>query len=71
MARARRLTVRLADLEFQSIRKFAGENHVLPAVAVRRLLSVGLAFENRIGAQDVHQTKTRPHHLADGQPSAL
>jgi len=43
MARARRITVRLADLEIQSVRKFADENHVLPSVAVRWLLSVGLA----------------------------
>ena len=41
MARGRRITVKLADLEIQSVRKFADENHVLLSVAVRWLLSAG------------------------------
>jgi hypothetical protein len=61
MARARRITVRLADLEIQSIAKFADENHFLPSVAVRWLLSAGLAAETR--RHDVHRTPgpTRQH----------
>ena len=61
MARASRITVRLADLEIQSVRKFADEKHVLPSVAVRWLLSAGLAYETR--RHDVHRTPgpTRPH----------
>jgi hypothetical protein len=60
MSRPYRLTVRLTETDIRSIRRFADAKQVLPAVAVRRLLSVGLAFENRVGTQDVHQTKTRP-----------
>jgi hypothetical protein len=60
MARVHRLTVRLTDTEIRSVKSFADAKHVFPAVAVRRLLSVGLIFENRVGAQDVSQTKTRP-----------
>ena len=62
MARGRRITVRLADLEIQSITKFADENHVLPSVAVRWLLSVGLVSETRSRPPDGHQkpVPTRP-----------
>jgi hypothetical protein len=62
MARGSRLTVRLADLEIQSITKFADENHVLPSVAVRWLLAIGLASETWSRPQNVHQTpvSTRP-----------
>jgi hypothetical protein len=62
MARGRRITVRLADLEIQSVRKLADENHVLPSVAVRWLLAVGLVSETRSRPQDVHQrpVATRP-----------
>ena len=65
MARGSRLTVRLADLEIQSITKFADENHVLPSVAVRWLLTVGLASETRSRPQNVHQTPapTRPDQI--------
>ena len=65
MARGRRITVRLADLEIQSITKFADENHVLPSVAVRWLLSAGLAAETRSRPQNVHQTPapTRPDQI--------
>jgi hypothetical protein len=42
MARGRRITVRLADWEIQSVRRFADENHLLPSVAVRWLLNGGL-----------------------------
>ena len=65
MARGSRLTVRLADLEIQSITKFADENHVLPSVAVRWLLTVGLASETRSRPQNVHQTPvpTRPRQI--------
>jgi hypothetical protein len=52
MARERRFTVRLADREMKSIRQFAQQNHVLPSVALRRLLEVGLA-ENNGQLQDV------------------
>jgi hypothetical protein len=59
MTRGRRITVILADLEIQSVRKFADENHVLPSVAVRWLLSAGLASETR--RRDVHPpVSTRP-----------
>jgi hypothetical protein len=67
MFRSYRLTVRLTETEIRSVRKFADVKHVLPAVAVRWLLSMGLAHENRIGAQQ----GLGPFHLADGQPSAL
>ena len=65
MARARRITVRLADLEIQSITKFADENHLLPSVAVRWLLSAGLASETRSRPHDVNQTPvpSRPHQI--------
>jgi hypothetical protein len=56
MARGSRFTVRLADLEIQSIKKFAEENHVLTSWAVRWLLSAGLAFETRNRPPDVRQT---------------
>jgi hypothetical protein len=60
MARPYRFTVRLTDAEIRSVRRFAEAKHVLPAVAMRWLVSVGLAFENRVGAQDAQQIKTRP-----------
>jgi hypothetical protein len=62
MARGSRFTVRLADLEIQSIKKFAEENHVLTSWAVRWLLSAGLACENRSRPQNVRQppVSTRP-----------
>jgi hypothetical protein len=62
MARGRRLTVRLAEWEIQSVRRFADENHLLPSVAVRWLLTVGLACETRSRPQNIHQTPvpTRP-----------
>jgi hypothetical protein len=65
MARGSRITVRLADLEIQSITKFADENHVLPSVAVRWLLAMGLASETRSRSPDVHQTpvSSRPHQI--------
>jgi hypothetical protein len=46
MARGRRITVRLADWEIQSVRRFADENHLLPSVAVRWLLTVALAADH-------------------------
>jgi hypothetical protein len=55
MARGSRFTVRLADWEIQSVRRFADENHLLPSVAVRWLLSAGLASEARSRPQNVHQ----------------
>jgi hypothetical protein len=60
MARGRRITVRLADWEIQSVRRFADENHLLPSVAVRWLLALGLASETR--RRDLNQTQvsTRP-----------
>jgi len=63
MARARRITVRLGELEIQSVRKFADEKHVLPSVAMRWLLALGLASETRRCPQDVHQmpVSTRSH----------
>jgi hypothetical protein len=66
MARGSRFTVRLADLEIQSIKKFAEENHVLTSWAVRWLIAVGLASETH-RPQDVRQTQisTRPLQLAD------
>jgi hypothetical protein len=62
MARGSRFTVRLADLEIQSIKKFAEENHVLTSWAVRWLLSAGLASQTRSRPPGVHQTavSTRP-----------
>jgi hypothetical protein len=65
MARGSRLTVRLADLEIQSIKNFAEENHVLTSWAVRWLLSAGLASETRSRPHDVHQTPvpTRPGQI--------
>jgi hypothetical protein len=45
------LTVRLTETEIRSIRRFADVKHVLPAVAVRWLLSIGLALENRARPQ--------------------
>jgi hypothetical protein len=65
MARGSRLTVRLADLEIQSIKKFAEENHVLTSWAVRWLLSAGLATETRSRSPGVHQTPapTRPDQI--------
>jgi hypothetical protein len=61
MARGSRFTVRLADWEIQSIKKFAEENHVLTSWAVRWLIAVGLASDTH-RPQDVHQTpvSTRP-----------
>jgi hypothetical protein len=52
MARELRFTVRLEEREMQSIRQFATQNHVLPSVALRRLVEVGLA-ENNGQLQDV------------------
>jgi len=52
MARERRFTVRLADSQMKSIRQFAEQNHVLPSVALRSLLEVGLA-ENSGRLQEV------------------
>ena len=64
MARGSRLTVRLADWEIQSVRKFADENHVIPSVAVRWLLSAGLASETRSRPHDVNQpVSTRLHQI--------
>jgi hypothetical protein len=65
MARGTRLTVRLADLEIQSIKNFAEENHVLTSWAVRWLLSAGLASETRSRPQNFHQTPvpTRPDRV--------
>jgi hypothetical protein len=62
MARPRRFTVRLADQEIASIKAFADEKHLIESVAVRWLLSAGLASETRSRPQDVHQTQisTRP-----------
>jgi hypothetical protein len=51
MSRSYRLTVRLTEAEIRSVRKFANVKHVLPAVAVRWLLSTGLAAENRAPPQ--------------------
>jgi hypothetical protein len=64
MTRAYRFTVRLAEPEIRSIRRFADEHHVLSSVAIRRLLSMGLYFEDRARAEGVHQTKARPLPIA-------
>jgi hypothetical protein len=65
MARGSRFTVRLADWEIQSVRRFADENHLLPSVAVRWLLTVGLASETRSRPKNFHQTPvpTRPDQI--------
>jgi hypothetical protein len=42
MPRQRRYTVRFEDAEMKSIERFATQNHVLPSVAVRWLIAVGL-----------------------------
>jgi len=55
MARERRFTVRLEDREMQSIEQFAEQNHVLPSVAVRWLIALGLA-KNYARLQDVRRT---------------
>jgi len=52
MARARRFTVRLADQEFALIEGFANTNHVIASVAVRKLIELGLATENRVRLPD-------------------
>jgi len=56
MTRECRFTVRLADQEIASIRAFADEKHVIESVALRWLLSLGLASETRSRPHDVHQT---------------
>lgn len=56
MARARRFTVRLEEVEMESIEQFAKQHHVLPSVALRRLVEVGLA-ENNGRPQDVGRTE--------------
>ena len=58
MARIRRYTVRLADREMQSIKTFAEQNHVLPSVALRRLVEAGLIFEDRARQQGFQQTSS-------------
>jgi hypothetical protein len=65
MARGSRLTVRLADWEIQSVRRFADENHLLPSVAVRWLIALGLASEARSRPQNFHQkpAPTRPDQI--------
>ena len=65
MARGSRFTVRLADLEIQSIKKFAEENQVLTSWAARWLLAAGLACETRSRPQNFHQTPvpTRPDQI--------
>jgi hypothetical protein len=47
MTREHRYTLRLAETELAAIKDFADERHVLPSVALRRLVSVGLMQENR------------------------
>jgi hypothetical protein len=59
MTRGYRFTVRLAEPEIRLIKRFADENHVLSSVAIRRLLSMGLDFQNLTRSKDVHQTKAR------------
>jgi hypothetical protein len=59
VTRGHRFTVRLAEPEIRLIKRFADENHVLSSVAIRRLLSMGLNFQNRTRSKDVHQTKAR------------
>jgi hypothetical protein len=66
MARGSRFTVRLADLEIQSIKKFADENHVLTSWAVRWLLAAGLESETRSRPQNVHQTPVSNRPLPIG-----
>ena len=58
MPRQRRYTVRFEDAEMKSIEQFADQNHVLPSVAVRWLIAVGLR-------QD------RPHQQGFQQKSRL
>ena len=53
MARPHRFTVRLAELELAAIQAFANEKHVIASSAVRRLISLGLAAENRTRLRDV------------------
>ena len=62
MTRERRLTVRLADQEIESIKAFADEKHVIESVALRWLIAMGLASETWSRPQNVHQkpVPTRP-----------
>ena len=55
MARPRRFTVRLAEPELAAIQAFANEKHVLASSAVRRLISLGLAAENRTGYETSYE----------------
>ena len=66
MPRQRRYTVRFEDAEMKSIEQFATQNHVLPSVAVRRLIAVGLR-QDRPRLQGFQQ-KSR---LADEQTGGL
>lgn len=66
MTRAYRFTVRLAEPEIRSIKRFANKHHVLSSVAFRRLLSMGLYFEDRARPKNVHQTKADPFPLVEG-----
>jgi hypothetical protein len=63
MARGRRITVRLADWEIQSVRRFADENHLLPSVAVRWLLNGGLGSGEPSPAAGLSdEVRKRPRH---------
>jgi hypothetical protein len=43
MSRGQRLTIRLEEAELEVIKNFADDNHVLASVALRWLISRGLA----------------------------
>jgi hypothetical protein len=53
MARPHRFTVRLAEPELAAINAFANDHHVIASSAVRRLIAVGLAAEDRTRLRDV------------------
>jgi hypothetical protein len=53
MARPRRFTVRLVEPELAAIQAFANDHHVIASAAVRRLISLGLAAENRTRLGDI------------------
>jgi len=70
MTRERRFTVRLADREMKSIRQFAEQNHVLPSVALRRLVEAGLIFEDRARQQGFQQTRLSTHEVGSPEESS-
>jgi hypothetical protein len=57
MARSRRVTLRLEEKELAAITGFAEERHVIPSVALRWLIAMGLG-EDRAGHDDCHTKQT-------------